>query len=499
MTRRFLVIWFRYLKTDWFTRRRPDLNNKPFVLATPDHGRMIITETNHLAKQQDLFAKMVVADARAIIPSLQVFDDKPELAGKLLHKIAEWCIRYTPFVAVDLPDCLILEISGCPHLWGGEATYLENIATRLKSIGYHIRAAIADTIGAAWALAHFGKNFSIVENRQQSIALHPLPPEAIRAYPETVERLHKLGLISIGSIINMPRPVLRRRFGPQFILRLDQALGYQDEIISPVQPGERYEERLNSPEPITTRTGIEMGLQGMLASLCDRLQREEKGLRTALFKCYRIDNKIETIEIGTNRSSHNAKHLFKLFELKLGTIEPGFGIELFTLEAQQVEDASSQQESLWQKSFDLDNMNLSELMDRVTGKFGAGCVHRYLPDEHYWPERSIKDASSLSEIATASWNVDRPRPLQLLSNPEPIQVTAPVPDYPPMLFRYKGKLHKVVKADGPERIEQEWWLQQGAHRDYYAIEDEEGHRYWLFRSGHYSNSSYQWFIHGFFA
>ena len=91
------------------------------------------------------------------------------------------------------------------------------------------------------------------------------------------------------------------------------------------------------------------------------------------------------------------------------------------------------------------------------------------------------------------------RPLQLLAIPEKIEVTAPIPDYPPMLFRHKGKLHTIIKADGPERMEQEWWIAGGRHRDYYYVEDEEGKRYWLFRSGHYETDKHRWFIHGFFA
>jgi len=498
MTKRFMVIWFCYLKTDWFSRHSPELRNKPFVLSIPDHGRKIITEANRLAEQQDIFPGMVVADARAIYPSLHVIDDRPGLSNKLLQKIAEWCIRYSPFVSIDLPDCIIIDTTGCSHLWSGEKKYIDSIAARLKTFGYTVRATMADTIGAARAIAHFGKA-SIVQPGQQATSLSPLPPEALRPEKETVDRLHKLGLTTIGNLIHMPRSVLMRRFGSQFILRLDQALGYEEEIISAVQSTEPYEERLSSPEPITTRTGIEIALHRLLDSLCDRLQKKQKGLRVAVFKCYRIDNKIEKIEIETNRPSHNTKHLFKLFELKLETIETAFGIELFTLEALKIEDAASVQESLWQRNFGLDNINLSELLDRFNGKFGTNCIHRYLPNEHHWPEWSIKQATSLAETPAASWNVDRPRPLQLLSKPEPINVTAPIPDYPPMLFRYKGKLHKVVKADGPERIEQEWWLQQGQHRDYYYVEDEEGHRYWLFRSGHYSDSSYQWFLHGFFA
>ena len=220
----------------------------------------------------------------------------------------------------------------------------------------------------------------------------------------------------------------------------------------------------------------------------------------ALFKCYRVDGKIEKIEIGTNRPSCNSKHLFKLFENKISSIEPALGIELFTLEASKVEDASPVQEKLWENNSGLDDIGLSELLDRLAGKIGGNNIHRYVPDEHYWPERSFKLASDLHEKLQTTWKADRPRPLQLLSKPEPIEVTAPIPDYPPMLFRYKGKLHKIIKADGPERIEQEWWLQDGQHRDYYCVEDEDGNRYWLFRSGHYdADKTYQWFIHGFFA
>ena len=141
---------------------------------------------------------------------------------------------------------------------------------------------------------------------------------------------------------------------------------------------------------------------------------------------------------------------------------------------------------------------ISELLDRLSNKIGAAAIHRYLPNEHYWPERSVKAAASLDEEATTTWKVDRPRPLQLLARPETIEVMAPIPDYPPMNFRYKGKLHTIIKADGPERIEQEWWIEEGQHRDYYYVEDEEGCRYWLFRLGHY-DESYKWFVHGVFV
>jgi protein ImuB len=293
---------------------------------------------------------------------------------------------------------------------------------------------------------------------------------------------------------------LRRRFGQQLLKRLDQATGNEVETIQPLQISTPYHERLPCLEPIVTATGIEIALQRLLGTLCDRLKQEEKGCRLVLLKCYRVDGKMEQVEIGTNRPSCNSKHLFKLFEDKLCTIEPALGIELFILEAPIVEELSPVQENLWENAHGLDDIDLAELLDRLAGKIGADHIHRYVPAEHYWPEHSFKLAASLQEELQTSWKVDRPRPLQLLKKPEAIEVTAPIPDYPPMSFRYKGSFHKIIKADGPERIEQEWWLQQGQHRDYYYVEDEEGCRYWLFRSGHYDAArSYKWFLHGFFA
>lgn len=496
---RYVSIWFRHLKTDWFTLRQPRLKNLPFVLRTPSHGRMIITATNAVAESKGISCGYVLADARAIIPDLEVLDDKPDLPEKLLKRLAEWCIRFTPIVAVDLPDGLLLDSTGCTHLWNGDSNYVSEIIKKLNARGYDVRVAIADTIGVAWGLARFGRETLIIPNGQHIEALMMLPPEALRLEIETVERLHKLGLHQVGQFIKMPRSSLRRKFGQSFIRHLDMALGQEIETIQPVQPIEPYQERLPCLEPIVTAGGIEIALRQLLEALCLRLQQEQKGFRIAKFKCYRVDSKMVQVEIGTNRPTHAVNHLFKLFEVKLPTIEPALGIELFILEAPKVEDHLPDQEKIWEASVGLEDIRLSELLDRLANKVGVESIHRYLPDEHYWPERSMKPTDSLQEKPRTKWREDKPRPLHLLHNPEPIEVTAPIPDYPPMLFRYKGQVHQVIKADGPERIEQEWWLQQGQHRDYYRVEDEEGNRYWLFRLGHYHDENFQWFLHGFFA
>lgn len=535
MARRFVSIWFRHLRTDWFQLRRPALKDSPFVLAVSEHGRKLVSAADPCAESQGIYPGATVADARAIVPGLEVLDDRPELGEKLLTSLAGWAVRYTPVAAVDLPDGLVFDSTGCGHLWGGDAAYAEAIWTRLCAAGYDVRVAMADTIGAAWGLARYGRPAAepgpgrqaggegsagmpggpgsgrhggviVVGGQAQTAALLALPPAALRLGAATLDRLQKLGFGTIGAFAHLSRPALRRRFGAALLLRLDQAFGREREQIVAVEPAAVYEERLSCLEPISTAVGIGIALERLLETLTRRLQREGKGLREAVFKAYGIDGRLSRVEIATSSASQHAAHLMKLFELKLSAIEPGMGIELFVLEAPRVEDVAPVQEHFWAGDQGIGAPAIAELIDQLTNRFGAGCITRFLPDEHHWPERSVKAARGLEEKPSIPWRTDRPRPAHLLTRPEPIEVAAPVPDYPPMLFRYRGKLHRIKKADGPERIECEWWIQEGRHRDYYCVEDEDGARYWLFRSGHYtdegknglSGGGARWYLHGFF-
>ncbi|SFC26897.1 protein ImuB [Parapedobacter composti] len=500
MEKRYASIVFRHLTADRLAIRYPGLRSVPFVLATPMHGRMVITAANALAAAEGVIQGMVVADAKVCLPKLVVMNEPPGLAQRLLRALGLWCIRYTPVVAVDPPDGLLLDISGCAHLWGGERSYLKEIVTRLRGKGYDTRMAIAGTIGTAWAVARFGKASPIIANGTEVEALRPLPPAALRLDPDTADRLIRLGLRSVGSFMDMPPAVLRRRFGGGLPARLRQALGQEAEYIAPLRPAPPYDERLPCLDPIRTAAGIELAIGRLLDTLCARLAGEGKGLRKAVLRCHRVDGKTVQVTINTSRPSASVPHLLRLFQLQLPRIEPALGIELFVLEAPTVEDTAPVQEALWAGNPGLEDTALAELLDRLKSRSGTRAIRRYLPAEHHWPERSIKEATTIAERPATAWTTDKPRPARLLATPEPVEVTAPIPDYPPMLFRYKGEVHLIAKADGPERIEREWWMESGEHRDYYCVEDQHGKRYWLFRSGHYREGEPQhWFLHGFFA
>lgn len=498
MPKRYLSIWFPHFATDRMARLHPEFREKPFLLYAPDRGRIMVTASCRALDKEGITPGMTVADVRAILPAVEVLPADLSADEKMLKALAEWSIRYTPVAAAYPPDGLMLDISGCAHLWGGELPYLEAITARLRRGGYDVRAAIADTIGTAWAIAHYGKSKPVIEPGGEAEALLPLPPAALRLDTVTLQRMGKLGFRQVGQLIRIPRSNLRRRFGDALLTRLGQAMGREPEILQPVQPAQTYQERLPCLEPIRTAAGIEIALKRLLDTLCERLFREGKGMRTGTFKGYRIDGETVQGSIGTGRASRNAGHLFKLFSLRIPELEPALGIELFELEATLVEDLSETQEALWSTA-DNDHKAISELLDNIAGKMGIKSIHRYLPQEHYWPECSVKEADSPEEQPDTKWPVDRPRPIHLLPIPEPVEVMVSLPDYPPLHFRYRGSIIRIVRADGPERIEQEWWLQTSPPRDYYRVEDAGGARYWLFRLGLYGNEKPKWFLHGFFA
>lgn len=494
---RYASIWFPHLLTEYVQRKNPALCGEPFVLASPQRGRMLIDAVHPSLLQKGIQPGMLLADVRAVFPDLQVLKSEPGRVGRLLRALAEWCIGYTPVVGIHMPDGLILDSSGCAHLWGGEEAYLKSLENRLGSYGYTVKVAIADTIGAAWAMARYGLSPCIVPAGGQRQALQGLPPAALRLDSEVLVRLKKLGLHKIERFMDMPRSALRRRFGPLPGLKLEQAFGEVHEGIEAIRPVESYQQRLASLEPIAHATGIQLALEQLTDKLCQRFESEGMGLRYAVLRAFRVDGEIQQIEIGTSYPSRNARHICKLFEHKIGQFRPELGFEMFVLEATEVENVVDVQSAIWNSHTQSDK-KVSELLDRIVAKTGSR-IRRPLPAAHYWPERSVKSAAPLWEKPETPWRTDCPRPVHVLPRPEEIEVSAAMPDYPPMLFRYKGVLHKVVRSEGPERIEQEWWIQEGLFRDYYCVEDEEGSRYWLFRSGPYDTHKPEWFIHGFFA
>ncbi|MEZ2339229.1 DNA polymerase Y family protein [Mucilaginibacter sp. RCC_168] len=499
MLKRFVSIWFKYLLTDREAKRMKSLRELPVAITVPDHGRMLVMTMNIHAENCGIKAGITAADARVMAPGIQLLETKPGRNIKLLKGLAEWCLRYTPLVMVDPPDGLLLDVTGCTHLKGGEIEFLKDMVSRLRVLGYTIRPGMADTIGCAWAVARCAESGLIVPPGGQRNALMPLPPASLRLGVELVIKLRELGFYQVGSFIHMPKSVLKRRFGSNMVLRLYQALGQEAEFLLPLKESVPYSERLTLLEPITTREVIETTVRALIDTLCKRLYGEGLGLRSAVLTYWRIDGKSGQLSIGTNHPSQRTDHIFKLFELQFDQIAPGLGIEVFLLEATKTEPASDKQNLLWNGKPAADGEEVAELLDNVGARVGKDHIHRYLPQEHHWPERAAVNTTDLAQTSENEWPEDKIRPVQLLEPPEPIEAMALTPDYAPRQFVYRNQRHIIVNADGPERISHEWWIEDGGYRDYYVAEDEEGMRYWLFGTPNdIPEQTRRWFIHGYF-
>jgi protein ImuB len=524
MRSRVLSLWLPNLATDRIALRqsRPETTG-PIATFVSERGALRLAAVCPLAARAGLRVGMMLTDARAMLPDLAVHPAAPEADAELLERLAAWCERYTPHVAIDRAHdhavndgsgALWLDITGCAHLFGGEAALRQDLLAQLERRGFRARAAIADTPGAAWALARFGTDeAAIVQPGGSRAALGALPVAALRLVPEQAVMLERLGLARIESLYPLPRQALVARFGEELTTRLDEALGAADEPISPRTPLPAHRAQLGFAEPILQTEALLPLTQRLLQQLCCGLEVASAGARRLVLAFYRVDNSTESVAIGTSRPCRDPRQLARLFEEKLDRIDPGFGIERAILEARVVEPLLPEPLA-WRAmgAGDLDQVrDLAPLVDRLSNRLGSQAVVRLVPRASHIPERAQR---KVAPFAPAHGRVELEhalaaaptRPLRLLAWPEPIEAVAPLPDDPPVLFRWRRALHKVARVRGPERLAPEWWRdpdagQDAATRDYFAVEDTQGGRFWLFREGLYLAEAAmpRWYLHGLFA
>ncbi len=466
------------------------------------------------AQALGLFPGQKATDAAALAPDLATADAEPDADAAALTALADWCVRFSPAVALDAPDGLFLDITGVDHLWGGEAAMLKDLCTRLAWNGLPVRAAVADTAGAAWALAHFRETGTIAPPGRVWSLLAPLPVQALRLSPQTAAQIARLGLITVERLARLPRDQLTRRFGREVLLRLDQTMGRAEEALTFRRPPTPWFARLAFAEPISAPEDLARVSQDIAAQLCARMDAEGQGARRFELAFHRLDGKAQRLSIGLSLPGREAGRIARLFAPMLETVDPGFGIEAVTLAAAQVEPLSERQQRLDAAREITPEEGLAPLADRLANRLGEDRIWRAEPFPSHIPERAVERRPPLSPPAGPSgagdgqWDPERPRPVRLFRRPEPIEdVVALVPDDPPALFRWRGQMHRIRRAEGPERLAEEWWrladfddAETGHVRDYYRVEDDAGARFWIFRAGLYSaETPTKWWLHGLFG
>jgi protein ImuB len=475
------------------------------VTQAHDGRRQVIMAADAVAQALGIHPGLPLAHARAMVPELAVMEANPTGDAAALADLAAWCLRYAPLTSAIPPDGIWIDVTGCAHLHGGEQAMLTDLVGRLTHAGIAARAAVADTPGAAHAVArHTGQDVTIVPPGAQAEAIALLPVAALRLTRAQTDGLRRLGVDRIGQLASLPRGPLAHRFGFGILQRLDQALGHVAEAIAPVLPPEVIQHQLAFPEPLLTADAFSAAIAELVHNVCARLERAGQGARRLDLIFERVDGGMQVVRIGTARPARDDRHLARLLAERIEAVDPGLGVEAMRLVVTLAEPLAQTQAAVPLGNSAYEQTGLGMLVDRLQNRFGPCRVYRIRPIETDVPERAEALESALSPPPAWVWPPHWPRPVRLLTLPQPVEVMGLLPDHPPKVFTWRRVRHRIRRADGPERIYGEWWRRDGevrGVRDYWVVEDETGRRFWLFRRGDGADQGtgdLSWFLHGFF-
>jgi protein ImuB len=524
-SRRYLSVWLRRLPTDRIAKTFAPA--EPLVVAAPIKSAFRLSAVNDAAATLGLRVGMALADARAMHPKIAVADADEHADRQLLEAIADWCDRYTPLVGLDPPDGLLLDVTGCAHLFGGEKALARDLVARLSARGFQARAAVAGTVGCSWGVARYGAS-GLVASGDERDAITPLPLAALRLSPGTITSLVQVGLKHVADVLDRPRAPLAARFGQDFVRRLDQALGIADEPITPRLPLPAALAEQRFAEPIALERDVLGTIERLAGRLAGVLEQRGEGARLLQAALFRVDGKVFRVEAGTAEPLREPQRVARLFAERLAVIgdecDPGFGFDVIRLCALVTERCDPRQTGLAQPDHEAD---IAHLIDRLGARFGLRRVMRLMEEDTHIPEFAAMTMSAhrmrrlrgRANHAVALYDkCPAPtRPIQLFANPEPIEAIAELPDGPPALFTWRQTRHVVLHVEGPERIALEWWRERSGlvlMRDYFRVESREGLRVWIYRSWPRPQTQEEennpklefvrrrtigWFVHGVFA
>ena len=513
----------------------------PLVCVEKQKGAMRLSALDMTAENLSLKLGQSVVEARSLYPDLDIITADHGADLTFLNALADWADRYTPLIGIDAPfdkpQGLFLDITGCVHLFGGEVNMLEDVVQKFDNIGIDVQGSIAPTPGAAWGLARHNmgrqsdKNFGYEklimnwDNLEEMIAAFPMA--ALRLPLQMLQALDRVGLKRVKDIISAPRKPLMRRFGPLLLKRLDQVLGVEEEPVSPRLPVSELSVERRLAEPIGQQEDIETCIEQLSTSLRGDLEKRGLAGQAFMLLLFRLDGVVRKVDIGLSAPSRDSGRIRALFAEKLAAIydetDAGSGFEIIRLSVTSAVTLSELQSTF--SGQDNIQSEIDELADRLIARLGSEQVVKPVFHESFIPERAasfvslsdfnhhakIKGGSKFEggfEFEYSQKHINLPRPIRMFINPEPVTAIAEVPEGPPITFRWRRSQYHVGRAEGPERISAEWWIdgEDTKTRDYYRVEDKSGRRFWIFREGlyerecnHASGFMPRWFMHGLFA
>lgn len=548
---RILSIWFPRLGAERLLRLERGTIDVPLAVVEAIGNTQILSSLSQDASAAGLRRNQPVRDAQAMCPALQTRLRNPRQEAEFLTALRRWVGKFSPWVAEAPPDGLTVDLTGCAHLFGGEASLLKHLEDDCADLGLSVTVGIADTPGAAWALARYAgrgaepmrtgdaidqeahatrtravkrrhwerggpapKTATLIADTTRIAApgqtrqvIAPLPVAALRIDGQIATELARLGLRRIGDLIGQPRAALARRFGQPLVKRLDQALGVSPEPVSPARAAPHFGVRLTLPDPIGLSDDIMAAIDRLLPALETKLKAAGRGARAVRLDCHLADHTMQSVLVRLARPSFDPDRIRPLLMLKIDEIDAGFGIDRVRLEASETEPVHAQQHKGHSHAAADGRTRMAEgtnalvdLIGQIGARVGLDQITRRHPGNSHIPEKTALTFSAAYSEPATEWPASTlPRPLLLWQSE--IVDAKDRPDLP-LTFRWRRQAFTTRAATGPERIAPEWWLDEPewrtGTRDYWRVTTTNGLRLWLYYA-HGGTLSSGWFCQGQFA
>jgi protein ImuB len=473
---RILSIWLPFLPLDRLTRHGDTRLSGAFAMIAEEKNAWRVTHANDAALKAGVVAGQALADARAICPDLLTEPCDPVREDLLLRALWRWADGLSPRVALDAPDGLLLDISGCAHLFGGELEMGQETLTRLRDLQIQAQIGIADTKGGARALARFGaQDVSVAPSGEMAAALSELPIAALGLPQKMVSELARAGLITIAHLYQQKSAELARRFGLHLTQALQTATGLTPDPVTPKAADPTYAARMTLPEPIGFLEDLENVLLRLANQVCGRLSKDQCGARRFHLTVRCVDTGDHLLAIGFARPCSDPEAVLRQFSHPLSKLEIEYGADWFRLSAEHIEPIRLRQSTFGEDAKRADQRLI--LIETLGNRIGFDHVRVFKPRDHHVPEHEFGQVEAAG--AVPEWRpAPRPRPIRLFTPPEFIHVE--IPGRPPRAFKWRRLSFATYAADGPERITPRWYREEDLRtRDYWTVQTEQGRRLWL--------------------
>ena len=473
-------------------------------------GMRKILLANAAARAAGIRPGISINAALALKPTLCLEERNPNRETQVLRELAEWAEKFTSFVCIEAPSLLLLEIAGSLKLFGGVKALRQRIVLGLDSRGFNAAIAIAPTPLAATWLARAGRRVCILDARNLTGKLGPLPLSCLDWPDSVAESLRGMGVSCIGECLRLPRQGFAKRFGTVSLLELDRALGRLPDPRMNYRAPERFTADYDLHEEQSDSTLLLHVCQELLVRLERFLLTRQMAVQHVLFSFFHLRTPATQLTLGCVQAERAVQHWSDLLEIKFDRLALPAAVIAIQLRAGRSQCFTAETAVLpFNKQAKRHNrLSIAHLAERLSARIGDEAVHGVMTVAEHRPQyawrrqdvcgdvphcanvsshRASHASSALLDEIQRNNSLVLRRPLWMLQEPKLLAAEQGLPVCDGIL----------QLLDGPERLETGWWDDDGIARDYFVARNPEGVHLWVYRNR--NQECPLWFLHGIFG